>query len=54
MIEELGYYNPLDPEADKQLALKMDRIEYWLNVGARPSDTVRRLIERGRSAAATT
>ena len=52
VLEELGHYDPIAPEAEKQLALKMDRIDYWLGVGAQPSDTVRRLIERSRTAPA--
>lgn len=44
VIEELGSYNPIHPHADQQLSLKRERIEYWLSVGAKPSDTVRRLL----------
>ncbi len=41
-IEIVGHYNPRpDPT---ELALKRDRIAYWLGVGAQPSDTVKRLI----------
>ncbi|MCD6365113.1 MAG: 30S ribosomal protein S16 [Planctomycetes bacterium] len=46
VIEELGWYDPNSKDPDKQLSLKMERIEYWLSVGAQPSDTVRQLIER--------
>ncbi len=46
VIEELGSYNPIDPNEDRHVALKRDRIEYWLGVGAKPSDTVRRLLEK--------
>ena len=49
VVEELGFYDPIAQDADKQLALKLDRIDYWLSVGAQPSDTVRHLIERGRA-----
>ena len=46
VIEELGSYNPVDPREDRQVALKRERIEYWLSVGALPSDTVRRLLDK--------
>ncbi len=46
VIEELGHYNPTDPSDDRQVVLKRERIEYWLSVGAQPSDTVRRLLEK--------
>lgn len=45
VIEELGWYDPIAPE-DKQLRLKNDRIDYWLSVGAQPSETVRSLLRR--------
>ena len=45
VIEELGWYDPVAPE-DKQLELKGERIEYWLSVGAQPSETARSLIRR--------
>ncbi len=50
VIEELGHYDSIAPDQDRQLSLKQDRIDYWLSVGAQPSDTVRRLIERARNA----
>ncbi len=46
VIEELGFYDPLEREPDKQIRLKSERIDYWLGVGAQPSDTVRGLIKR--------
>lgn len=45
VIEELGWYDPIAPE-DKQLNLKADRIDYWLSVGAQPSETVKSLLRR--------
>lgn len=46
VIEELGSFNPLIRDEEKQLLLKKERIEYWLSVGAQPSDTVRSLLKR--------
>ena len=46
VIEELGSYDPLAKEQDKQITLKRERIEYWLSVGAQPSDTVRNMLKR--------
>lgn len=42
-IEEIGYYNPLDE--GKTFVVKEDRIQYWYGTGARPSDTVERLLK---------
>ncbi len=44
-IEELGLYQPIGAE-ENQLRLKEDRIREWLKHGARPSDTVRRLLNK--------
>lgn len=46
VIEELGAYDPANASADRQVSLQRERIEYWLGVGAQPSDTVRRLLEK--------
>lgn len=42
-IEILGHYNPV--ATDKPLVLKGDRVQYWLDHGAQPSETVGRLIK---------
>ena len=53
VIEELGYYDPMTSDQTKQIHLDQERVDYWLSVGAQPSDTVRRLIERTREAGST-
>lgn len=40
VIENLGWYNPLENDPNKQIELKPERIQHWLAMGARPSDTV--------------
>jgi small subunit ribosomal protein S16 len=42
-IENLGTYDPLAEPADVQL--NHDRIQYWIGVGAQPSETVASLIK---------
>ena len=44
-LEEVGYYHPIEVE-EKQLQLKEDRIREWLEQGARPSDTVKKLLNK--------
>ena len=46
VLEELGWYDPEAKQAEKQISLERERIEYWLSVGAQPSDTVRQLLGR--------
>jgi small subunit ribosomal protein S16 len=45
-LEELGTYDPLVPETDARAILKKDRVDYWLGVGAQPSDKVAVLIKK--------
>lgn len=42
-LEEVGFYHPIDI-AEKQVSVKEDRVREWLSKGARPSDTVRKLL----------
>ena len=46
VIEELGTYDPYVPETDARCTLNGPRVEYWLSVGAQPSDAVRVLIKK--------
>lgn len=45
-IEELGRYDPIEPESDKALEVNVDRARYWISVGAQPSRTVASLLRR--------
>ncbi len=47
-IEQLGHYDPMRDPFD--LKIDLDRVDYWLGVGAQPSDTVAGLIKRARNA----
>ena len=46
VIEELGTYDPMCPETDARVTLKADRVDYWLGVGAQPSEKVATLIKK--------
>jgi small subunit ribosomal protein S16 len=46
VLEELGTYDPLVKETDARALLKADRIDYWLGVGAQPSEKVAVLIKK--------
>lgn len=40
-LEIVGTYNPMaNKDGQKEIRLKLDRIQYWLSVGAQPSDRV--------------
>ncbi len=48
-IERLGYFNPI--AKDKDFRIELDRVDYWVERGAQPSDRVSSLIKRARSQA---
>jgi small subunit ribosomal protein S16 len=42
-LENLGTYDPMtDPST---VSLNLDRVNYWVGVGAQPTETVKRLIK---------
>jgi small subunit ribosomal protein S16 len=45
-IESIGHYNPMKEPVE--LKLDLERVDYWMGVGASPSDTVMGLIKRVR------
>ncbi|MFN7932669.1 MAG: 30S ribosomal protein S16 [Bryobacteraceae bacterium] len=49
-IEIVGHYNPVTDPA--KVELKHDRISHWMKCGAKPSDTVARLIASNPAPAA--
>ena len=45
-LEQVGVYNPLlAKDDDNRVKLNEDRINYWLGVGAQPSDRVARFLD---------
>jgi small subunit ribosomal protein S16 len=43
-LEDLGRYDP--EAAGDKFSLKLDRVEYWLSVGAQPSDPVAKILRK--------
>lgn len=46
-VEKLGTYLPKQKEG-KQLELNVERADYWVSVGAIPTDTCAALVKRAR------
>lgn len=44
-IERLGYYNPRACGQETPLHLESDRIKHWMDLGAKPSGRVAKLIK---------
>lgn len=50
-IERLGYFNPVASGEEVRLHLDKDRIQYWLDQGAKPSERVATIL-KGQEAGA--
>lgn len=46
VIEELGFYDPVNKDPAKQFVAQLDRCRHWLDVGAVPSETVSSLLKK--------
>jgi len=46
ILEKLGHYDPLEKDPAKQIVLNRQRIQYWLDSGAVPSETVSEILLR--------
>ncbi|MDR2735409.1 MAG: 30S ribosomal protein S16 [Puniceicoccales bacterium] len=49
-VEKLGTYDPQARGKAVELTLDIDRVDHWLGVGAKPTETVSTLIRRSRKA----
>ena len=47
-IEKLGFYNPIAKETEEKIKFDKERYDYWVSVGAQPSDTVMMLLKRSQ------
>ena len=45
-IEELGHHDPMVRNVEARTVLNVNRIRYWLSVGAQPSEPVQRILEK--------
>lgn len=46
VLEELGTYDPTIPDTDARVTLNGERVQYWLSVGAQPSEKVKVFIKK--------
>jgi small subunit ribosomal protein S16 len=46
-LEDVGIFDPT--RKPERIELKADRVEYWLKAGARPSQTVAKVLKRALS-----
>src|SRR5688572_373670 len=48
VIEKIGFFNPVATGGEQRLKLDLERVEYWLKVGAQSSYRVNSLIKEAR------
>ncbi|GAB4514331.1 MAG: 30S ribosomal protein S16 [Sulfuricaulis sp.] len=45
-IERIGFYNPLATAKEIKLQVNMERVQYWLSKGAKPTERVADLLKQ--------
>ncbi len=45
-IEMLGWYNPFESTPERNLLIKADRVQHWLDLGAQMTDNAEALIKK--------
>ncbi len=51
-IERLGFFNPRAAGAEERLRVDLERLQYWFDQGAQPSERVVSLVKEAKQAAA--
>ncbi len=51
-IENVGFFNPTAQGQAERLRLDLERVEYWVGVGASLSERVNSLVKEAKKAAA--
>jgi small subunit ribosomal protein S16 len=51
-IERLGYFNPIARGQETRLEVNIERAQYWLGQGAKPSERVVQLLKQASKAPA--
>lgn len=50
-VERVGFFNPVANGAEIRLSVNQERVSYWLNQGAQPSERVAALLKENQAAA---
>ena len=48
-IERVGYFNPMASASEEKLRLDLERVDYRIGQGAKPSERVSQLIHQARA-----
>ena len=47
-IERIGFFNPMARGQEERLRVQLDRVDYWVGVGAQLSERVKGLVSEAR------
>jgi small subunit ribosomal protein S16 len=47
-LEQIGYFNPIPTGKQVRLQVELDRVDYWVSKGAKPSERVAELVSKHR------
>jgi small subunit ribosomal protein S16 len=50
-VERVGFYNPVARGSEESLRVDLDRVDYWVGVGAQMSERVAALVKKARAEA---
>ncbi len=53
-IEDIGHYDPMVPDKSQRVTVNMERYDYWIGVGAQPSEKLAVLIKKLKAGKWTT
>ena len=53
-IEDIGHYDPMVPAKSQRVTVNMERYDYWIGVGAQPSEKLAVLIKKLKTGKWTT
>ena len=51
-IERVGFYNPIARGQEEKLRVDLERVDFWLSIGAQPSERVKGLVAQWRKTVA--
>jgi small subunit ribosomal protein S16 len=52
-IERVGFFNPVGRDHEENLRIDLERVDYWIEQGAKPSERVASLLKAQRKASAS-
>jgi small subunit ribosomal protein S16 len=52
-IERVGFFNPVGRDHEENLRIDLERVDYWIEQGAKPSERVASLLKAQRKAGAS-